>query len=177
MVARSPKPSSLVSAAYKAIAAALLEAAKHQHLNTFEFQSKLIARRDRRQRTILIQTSNYLHNYPPLSPKLLSPTSSLPLLEIRHHACSSIQLFCFFFCFKFANFVAHRHAFNSASQKKELHKPKEDPAQAYRIRYAQYLAATFGFSMQAALAEADSQLAPRRSSSSSMSEAESLRSI
>ena len=64
-----------------------------------------------------------------------------------------------------------------ASQKKELHKPKEDPAQAYRIRYAQYLAATFGFSMQAALAEADSQLAPRRSSSSSMSEAESLRSI
>ncbi|KAH6882893.1 hypothetical protein BKA58DRAFT_374089 [Alternaria rosae] len=64
-----------------------------------------------------------------------------------------------------------------SSQKKELLKPKEDPAQAYRIRYAQYLAATFGFSMQAALAEADSQLAPRRSSSSSMSEAESLRAI
>jgi hypothetical protein len=61
------------------------------------------------------------------------------------------------------------------SSQKELHKPKEDPAQAYRIRYAQYLAATFGFSMQAALSEADSQLAPRRSSN--MSEAESLRAI
>lgn len=45
------------------------------------------------------------------------------------------------------------------------------------MRYAQYLAATFGFSMQAALAEADCQLAPRRSSSSGMSEAESLRTI
>jgi hypothetical protein len=62
-----------------------------------------------------------------------------------------------------------------ASSKQELHKPKEDPAQAYRVRYAQYLAATFGFSMQAALAEADSQLAPRRSSS--YSEAESYRQI
>ncbi|KNG47742.1 hypothetical protein DDE82_004734 [Stemphylium lycopersici] len=62
-------------------------------------------------------------------------------------------------------------------QKKELLKPREDPAQAYRTRYAQYLAATFGFSMQAALAEADCQLAPRRSSGSSMSEAESLRAI
>ncbi|EDU42486.1 hypothetical protein L13192_06491 [Pyrenophora tritici-repentis] len=69
------------------------------------------------------------------------------------------------------------HPASGASHKKELHKPKEDPAQAYRIRYAQYLAATFGFSMQAAMAEADSQLAPRRSSGSSMSEAESLRSI
>ncbi|KAB2109833.1 hypothetical protein AA0113_g12391 [Alternaria arborescens] len=73
--------------------------------------------------------------------------------------------------------VLHPASAGVSSQKKELLKPKEDPAQAYRIRYAQYLAATFGFSMQAALAEADSQLAPRRSSSSSMSEAESLRAI
>ncbi|KAF1830534.1 hypothetical protein BDW02DRAFT_572937 [Decorospora gaudefroyi] len=64
-------------------------------------------------------------------------------------------------------------ASGASSIKTELHKPKEDPAQVYRVRYAQYLAATFGFSMQAALAEADSQLAPRRSSS--ISEAESLR--
>ncbi|KAF2851869.1 hypothetical protein T440DRAFT_516848 [Plenodomus tracheiphilus IPT5] len=69
------------------------------------------------------------------------------------------------------------HPASGASSKRELHKPKEDPAAAYRLRYAQYLAATFGFSLQAALAEADSQLAPRRSSSSSQSEAESLREI
>jgi len=62
-----------------------------------------------------------------------------------------------------------------AASKRELHKPKEDPAEAYRVRYAQYLAATFGFSREAALAEADTQLAPRRSSS--VSEAESLREI
>ncbi|OAL51129.1 hypothetical protein IQ07DRAFT_412946 [Pyrenochaeta sp. DS3sAY3a] len=66
------------------------------------------------------------------------------------------------------------HPASGASSKRELLKPKEDPAEAYRYRYAQYLAATFNMSMQAAMAEADSQLAPRRSSS--VSEAESLRS-
>ncbi|KAF1937754.1 hypothetical protein EJ02DRAFT_411776 [Clathrospora elynae] len=63
----------------------------------------------------------------------------------------------------------------SAGASLKLHKQKADPAEAYRVRYAQYLAATFGFSIQAAMAEADSQLAPRRSSS--LSEAESLREI
>ncbi|KAH7396279.1 hypothetical protein BKA66DRAFT_454805 [Pyrenochaeta sp. MPI-SDFR-AT-0127] len=65
------------------------------------------------------------------------------------------------------------HPASGASSKRELHKSKEDPAEAYRIRYAQYLAATFSMSIQAALAEADAQLAPRRSSS--ISEAESSR--
>ena len=46
-------------------------------------------------------------------------------------------------------------------------------ATAYRNRYAQYLAATFNMSLQAALAEADAQLAPRRSSD--VSEAEAVR--
>ncbi|KAJ4377562.1 hypothetical protein N0V83_000387 [Neocucurbitaria cava] len=67
------------------------------------------------------------------------------------------------------------HPASGASSKRELHKSKEDAAEAYRLRYAQYLAATFNMSIQAAMAEADSQLAPRRSSS--VSEAESLREI
>ncbi|KAF1848019.1 uncharacterized protein K460DRAFT_333623 [Cucurbitaria berberidis CBS 394.84] len=67
------------------------------------------------------------------------------------------------------------HPASGASSKRELHKPKQDPAEAYRHRYAQYLAATFNMSIQAAMAEADTQLAPRRSSS--ISEAESLREI
>ncbi|KAF2125400.1 hypothetical protein P153DRAFT_370069 [Dothidotthia symphoricarpi CBS 119687] len=67
------------------------------------------------------------------------------------------------------------HPSSGASSTQELHKSKQDPAEAYRYRYAQYLAATFSMSIQAALAEADSQLAPRRSSS--LSEAESFRSI
>jgi hypothetical protein len=76
--------------------------------------------------------------------------------------------------------INHTKAFRliiqaGVSSKKELHKSKQDPAEAYRVRYAQYLAATFGFSMQAAMTEADVQLAPRRTSS--VSEAESLREI
>ncbi|OAL04306.1 hypothetical protein IQ06DRAFT_290442 [Phaeosphaeriaceae sp. SRC1lsM3a] len=58
---------------------------------------------------------------------------------------------------------------------KQLHKAKEDAAEAYRLNMAKYFAATFNMSMSAALAEADSQLAPRRSSS--ISEAESYRTI
>ncbi|KAH8731816.1 hypothetical protein GQ44DRAFT_698069 [Phaeosphaeriaceae sp. PMI808] len=69
--------------------------------------------------------------------------------------------------------VLHSPASGIASAKRELHKSKEVAAEAYRQRYAQYLAATFNMSMQAALSEADSQLAPR--GASSMSEAESLR--
>jgi hypothetical protein len=48
-------------------------------------------------------------------------------------------------------------------------------ASTYRNRYAQYLAATFNISLQAAMAEADSQLqqSPRRLSE--ISEAEVLR--
>lgn len=57
--------------------------------------------------------------------------------------------------------------------KRELYKSSEDVASAYRTRYAQYLAATFNMSLQAALAEADTQLAPRRSSD--VSEAEAMR--
>jgi len=71
--------------------------------------------------------------------------------------------------------VLHSPSSGSSSSKKELHKSKEDAAEVYRQRYAQYLAATFNMSIQAALAEADSQLMPRRSSS--VSEAESLREI
>ncbi|USP72994.1 hypothetical protein yc1106_00268 [Curvularia clavata] len=73
--------------------------------------------------------------------------------------------------------VLHPASAGISLEKKELHRPRQDPAHAYRMRYAQYLAATFGFSMQAALAEADCQLAPKRSSSTGMSEAESYRSI
>ncbi|KEQ78775.1 hypothetical protein M438DRAFT_284984 [Aureobasidium pullulans EXF-150] len=41
---------------------------------------------------------------------------------------------------------------------------------AYRRRYASYLAASFGISFEAALADTDAQLAPRRSSYVSESE-------
>ncbi|KAF2192012.1 hypothetical protein K469DRAFT_655242 [Zopfia rhizophila CBS 207.26] len=60
-----------------------------------------------------------------------------------------------------------------ASSKRELYKSTDDIASSYRLRYAQYLAATFNMSLEAALAEADNQLAPRRSSD--VSEAEALR--
>ncbi|KAF2685389.1 hypothetical protein K458DRAFT_417444, partial [Lentithecium fluviatile CBS 122367] len=63
---------------------------------------------------------------------------------------------------------------SGASSKQELHKSKEDVAATYRKRYAQYLAATFNMSLEAAMVEADTQLAPRRSSTD-MSEAETLR--
>ncbi|KAH7071402.1 hypothetical protein FB567DRAFT_449514 [Paraphoma chrysanthemicola] len=69
--------------------------------------------------------------------------------------------------------VLHSPASGGVAPKKELHKSKEDAAEAYRLRYAQYLASTFSMSIQAALSEADAQLAPRRSSS--ISEAESYR--
>ncbi|KAF2269362.1 hypothetical protein CC78DRAFT_277900 [Lojkania enalia] len=62
---------------------------------------------------------------------------------------------------------------SSSSSKKELYKSSDNMASAYRTRYAQYLAATFNMSFEAALAEADVQLAPRRSSD--VSEAEALR--
>lgn len=63
-----------------------------------------------------------------------------------------------------------------ASSKRELYKSTDDVAAAYRARYAQYLAATFNMSLEAAMAEADSQLAPpRRSSGSGCSEAEAFR--
>ncbi|CAI6307042.1 unnamed protein product [Periconia digitata] len=58
---------------------------------------------------------------------------------------------------------------------KQLHKSSEDMQTAYRQRYAQYLASTFNMSVEAAMAEAEAQLAPRRSSG--VSEAETLRSI
>jgi hypothetical protein len=75
--------------------------------------------------------------------------------------------------------IAHATAFplispTGFSSKQELHKSKEDVAATYRKRYAQYLAATFSMSFEAAMAEADTQLAPRRSASD-MSEAEALR--
>jgi hypothetical protein len=60
------------------------------------------------------------------------------------------------------------------SKQELLHKSKEDAAATYRKNYARYLAATFNMSLEAAMAEADTQLAPRRSSSD-MSEAETLR--
>ncbi|KAF2826930.1 hypothetical protein CC86DRAFT_370047 [Ophiobolus disseminans] len=62
-----------------------------------------------------------------------------------------------------------------ASPTKELHKSKENAAEAYKKNYARYLAATFNMSYAAALSEAESQLEPRRSSS--ISEAESFREI
>jgi hypothetical protein len=61
------------------------------------------------------------------------------------------------------------------SPTRELLKPKVDAAEQYRLNMAKYFAATFNMSMSAALAEADSQLAPRRASS--ISEAESFRVI
>jgi hypothetical protein len=71
-----------------------------------------------------------------------------------------------------SGFASNRKT-GGAAPKKELHKSKQDAAEAYRLRYAQYLASTFNMSIQAALSEADAQLAPRRSSS--VSEAESYR--
>lgn len=59
------------------------------------------------------------------------------------------------------------------TSKRELYKSSEDKSAAYRQRYAQYLASTFNMSLEAALAEADIQLAPRRSSG--VSESEMLR--
>ena len=62
-----------------------------------------------------------------------------------------------------------------AGTSKQLYRSSEDAASAYRRRYAQYLAATFNMSLQAAMAEADAQLGgvPRRGSD--VSEAEVLR--
>ncbi|KAF1954125.1 hypothetical protein CC80DRAFT_493972 [Byssothecium circinans] len=65
------------------------------------------------------------------------------------------------------------HPASGSTSKKELLKSTEDMAATYRKRYAQYLASTFNMSLEAALAEADTQLAPRRSSA--VSEAETLR--
>ncbi|KAF2276535.1 uncharacterized protein EI97DRAFT_458455 [Westerdykella ornata] len=64
---------------------------------------------------------------------------------------------------------------SSSSSKRELYRSADNAASAYRTRYAQYLAATFNMSLEAALAEADTQLqqAPRRCSD--VSEAEVLR--
>ncbi|KAF2734310.1 hypothetical protein EJ04DRAFT_512559 [Polyplosphaeria fusca] len=59
------------------------------------------------------------------------------------------------------------------TSKRELYKSNDDVASQYRTRYAQYLAAAFNMSLEAALVEADSQLAPRRSSG--VSEAEAFR--
>ncbi|KAF2652646.1 hypothetical protein K491DRAFT_718784 [Lophiostoma macrostomum CBS 122681] len=63
----------------------------------------------------------------------------------------------------------------STGTSKQLYRSSDDAASAYRRRYAQYLAATFNMSLEAAMAEADSQLhmVPRRSSD--VSEAEVLR--
>ncbi|KAF3000101.1 hypothetical protein E8E13_003407 [Curvularia kusanoi] len=68
------------------------------------------------------------------------------------------------------------HPASGASSRKALHTSKEDAAEAYRNRYAQYLASTFNMSIQAALVEADNILAPQRRSSS-ISEAMTLREI
>ncbi|KAF2871189.1 hypothetical protein BDV95DRAFT_494711 [Massariosphaeria phaeospora] len=65
------------------------------------------------------------------------------------------------------------HPASGSASKQELYKSKDDVATAYRKRYAQYLASAFNMSFEAALAEADVQLAPRRSSG--MSEAEAMR--
>ena len=62
-----------------------------------------------------------------------------------------------------------------ASPRRLLLQPaKQDIAAGYRLRYAQYLAATFNISLDAALAEAEHQLAPRRASD--VPEAEAWRS-
>ncbi|KAF1996980.1 hypothetical protein P154DRAFT_471697 [Amniculicola lignicola CBS 123094] len=65
------------------------------------------------------------------------------------------------------------HPASDSTSKRELLKPKESAASAYRNRYAQYLASTFNMSLEAAMSEADAQLAPRRSSA--VSEAEAFR--
>ncbi|KAF2021090.1 hypothetical protein BU24DRAFT_457105 [Aaosphaeria arxii CBS 175.79] len=61
------------------------------------------------------------------------------------------------------------------STTRQLFKSSDDMASSYRLRYAQYLAATLNMSLEAALAEADVQLqgTPRRRSD--ISEAEVLR--
>ncbi|KAF2496757.1 hypothetical protein BU16DRAFT_525895 [Lophium mytilinum] len=51
----------------------------------------------------------------------------------------------------------------SPKQSRKLFEPK-DTAAAYRSRYAAYLAATFNMSREAALAEAEYQLMPRKGS-------------
>ncbi|KAF2448861.1 hypothetical protein P171DRAFT_220539 [Karstenula rhodostoma CBS 690.94] len=65
------------------------------------------------------------------------------------------------------------HSASGQTSKRELYKSSEDKSAAYRQRYAQYLASSFNMSLEAARAEADIQLAPRRSSG--MSESEMLR--
>ncbi|KAF2246125.1 hypothetical protein BU26DRAFT_431992 [Trematosphaeria pertusa] len=65
------------------------------------------------------------------------------------------------------------HPASGSASKKELYKSSDDMAAAYRKRYAQYLAATFNMSLEAAMVEADTQLAPRRCSD--VSEAETFR--
>ncbi|KAJ8108809.1 hypothetical protein OPT61_g7911 [Boeremia exigua] len=93
-------------------------------------------------------------------PSLPFSTSSSPSSSPTSSAAPSIVL----------------HPASGTSSKKSIHTSKEDAADAYRNRYAQYLACTFNMSIQAALAEADNMLAPQRRSSS-LSEAESLREI
>lgn len=72
-------------------------------------------------------------------------------------------------------FPSNLQAGASSSSKRELYRSADNAASTYRTRYAQYLAATFNMSLEAALAEADSQLqqVPRRRSD--VSEAEVLR--
>lgn len=98
----------------------------------------------------------------PASSPTLSPTPSIVLhpasgiLDHSVNGCSSNPL-------------------AGSAAKKTVFKSSDDMAAAYRKRYAQYLASTFNMSLEAAMAEADAQLAPRRSSE--VSEAETLRSI
>ncbi|ORY19195.1 hypothetical protein BCR34DRAFT_472297 [Clohesyomyces aquaticus] len=63
------------------------------------------------------------------------------------------------------------HPASGASSKKELFKSSDDMATQYRTRYAQYLAAALNMSLEAAMVEADAQLAPRRCSEVSEAEA------
>merc|ERR1711963_501592 len=104
-----------------------------------EFQSKLIARRDRRQRTTLIQTTNYLFYYRISAAYSTHRTYHLHIhlfssikFRIRHHACSSIQLVCCFVSFIFTHLVAYHHAFNSSPSRIGSFITEEGASQAER---------------------------------------------
>lgn len=138
-------------------------------------QSIVFYQRDRRQRTTLTKSPNTAQPPSIIMPHLPfnapSPSTSPQMSPTRS---PSIVLSP-----ASGNLIAHIKALPlispaGGSPVRELHKSKEDMAETYRKRYAQYLAATFNMSLEAAMAEADTQLAPRRNSSD-MSEAETLR--
>ncbi|GAB7337011.1 hypothetical protein MBLNU457_g2425t1 [Dothideomycetes sp. NU457] len=66
---------------------------------------------------------------------------------------------------------------SDGTSNRTVHTSPSRVASAYRTRYAQYLAATFGISFEAALSDMESQLAPRKNSHVTEAELEENRSV